>query len=349
MENLKLTAPTQPQAAGKSTPAKDAAAAAAADDATEPKTGFQTLLQKLMGLDPAGDVPSTTAAADAAIVASETGKDASADTALSVPGAVPPPMFVPPFTVTSPAPSIAAGNLRKLPDEAVTAAHTASSKTAVEAEPGKLIAAESRSSHLRADAEIQTAKQSISQLPETAMGALPIHNKDAAANPQAPDFAQGLQVTQPAQTPPAAPPRIDTPVGAPGWDSELGQKVVWMAGEKQHMAELHVNPPDLGPLRIRISVDDNQTNAVFTSSHSAVREAIESALPRLREVLADSGIMLGNASVTADTPRDGSAFDQPKQPQAPFAESSGTASAAGKDISGVIPRSRGNGLVDLFA
>jgi flagellar hook-length control protein FliK len=36
---------------------------------------------------------------------------------------------------------------------------------------------------------------------------------------------------------------------------------------------------------------------MFTSPHAAVRDAIEQAIPKLREMLADNGIMLGNATV----------------------------------------------------
>ncbi|HNH52194.1 MAG TPA: flagellar hook-length control protein FliK, partial [Nitrosomonas sp.] len=44
-----------------------------------------------------------------------------------------------------------------------------------------------------------------------------------------------------------------------------------------------------------------QVSAQFTSPHLAVREAIESALPRLREMMAENGITLGNTTVGAET------------------------------------------------
>ena len=149
---------------------------------------------------------------------------------------------------------------------------------------------------------------------------------------------------------PAAQLQVDTPVGGPGWGTEMGQKVVWMVNEKQQIAELHVNPPNLGPLDIKLTIDDHQTTAVFTSPHSSVREALESALPRLREVLAESGIMLGNASVTADTPQDGSAFSQPpaRNASAFRGDAQGDSSAAHL-TPGAAVTSRGRGLVDLFA
>ena len=163
-----------------------------------------------------------------------------------------------------------------------------------------------------------------------------------------------LQFTQALATERAAAPaatavqlQLDTALGANGWSSELGQKVVWMVGEKQQVAELRVNPPDLGPLDIKLTIDGQQTTAVFTSPHASVREAVESALPRLKEVLAESGIMLGNASVTADSPRDGSAFaPPPRSRQAAGTDSAQAAARLQPAGDGVV---RGHGIVDLFA
>ena len=84
-------------------------------------------------------------------------------------------------------------------------------------------------------------------------------------------------------------------VGSAEWGGAVGEKMVWMANQSHQVAELHLNPPNLGPLEVRLTINNDQASALFVSHHSAVREAIETALPRLREMLADNGIMLGNA------------------------------------------------------
>ncbi len=147
---------------------------------------------------------------------------------------------------------------------------------------------------------------------------------------------------------PASQPRLESPVGTAGWSGEFAQKVMWIAGDRQQSAELHLNPPELGPLSIRLAIEDDQASAVFHSAHSEVREAIQAALPRLREVLAESGIALGNASVTADSPREGSAFERKQQPQS---SASGSAAGVGAEDPAAVqhPRSNGGGLVNLFA
>jgi flagellar hook-length control protein FliK len=76
---------------------------------------------------------------------------------------------------------------------------------------------------------------------------------------------------------------------------------MWMANQNHQVAELHLNPPNLGPLEVRLTINNDQASALFVSQHSAVRDAIESAMPRLREMLADNGITLGNASVGSES------------------------------------------------
>lgn len=97
---------------------------------------------------------------------------------------------------------------------------------------------------------------------------------------------------------------INTPVTNQAWADEFSQKIVWVTSQHGQNAELHLNPPQLGPLDVLIKVNGDQATALFTSSHAVVRDAIEQAMPKLREMLADSGIMLGNATVSDQSPRE---------------------------------------------
>jgi flagellar hook-length control protein FliK len=150
------------------------------------------------------------------------------------------------------------------------------------------------------------------------------------------------------------PQTISTPVGNSGWSDEFSQKISWMSTQQNQVAELHLNPPDLGPLDVVLKISDNQATALFTSPHGAVREAVESALPKLREMLADNGIMLGNATVSDQPPRD-------RDAQGFMGQGSGTAAQHGGGNGGSRPEGtsvaatqtttlrRHNGMVDTFA
>jgi flagellar hook-length control protein FliK len=99
-------------------------------------------------------------------------------------------------------------------------------------------------------------------------------------------------------------PAIAAPLNSPQWPGEFGRQFIAIAQGAQgsgvdtpHSAELRLDPPELGPLRITININDNVAHAVFTSAHAAVRQTLENALPQLQQLLAQAGISLGQASV----------------------------------------------------
>lgn len=145
---------------------------------------------------------------------------------------------------------------------------------------------------------------------------------------------------------------ISVPVNSPAWGESLGNKMVWMSGQGSQVAELRLDPPHLGPLEVRLTMNNDQASVSFVSHHPAVREAIESAMPRLREMLADNGIMLGNTSVGAES------FQQQQQASAENArngrgngaQDEGDMLDMSEVASGQMLTSGGSGkgLVDMF-
>lgn len=167
-----------------------------------------------------------------------------------------------------------------------------------------------------------------------------------ARHPAAGVADAAMALRQPEQLPALT---VAPKVGSVDWGGAVGEKVLWMANQNSQVAELHLNPPNLGPLEVRLTVTNDQASAIFVSHHSAVRDAIETALPRLREMLADNGIMLGNASVGSES------FSQQQQ-------ASDQRGGGGKDSSrgvhgmdGMGGQVAGNamlardGMVDIFA
>jgi flagellar hook-length control protein FliK len=162
----------------------------------------------------------------------------------------------------------------------------------------------------------------------------------------------GILPFMPIATSPSTQPQagISTPVTQPGWGDEFGQQITWLATQKLQSAELHLNPPQLGPLDVLLKLNGDQATAVFSSPHAAVRDAIEQALPKLREILADSGIMLGNASVS-----DQAAKNQQENPSRHSAARASASAADGSLDANLIAEarvatiSRHQGMVDTFA
>lgn len=86
-------------------------------------------------------------------------------------------------------------------------------------------------------------------------------------------------------------------VGSKGWSNAIGERVMWMMQGDQQFARLKLNPPQLGPLEIRISVSQDQSSVAFMAQHAATREALEAALPRLREMFDQASLQLVRADV----------------------------------------------------
>ena len=107
-----------------------------------------------------------------------------------------------------------------------------------------------------------------------------------------------------------APPRLATAqlLNAPialsvqesGWDRVISERVLMMANGRLQNAEIRLTPAELGPLRIQVAIEDGMANVAFQAQHAVTREAIELAMPRLRELMAENGLTLGHANVSDD-------------------------------------------------
>ncbi len=73
--------------------------------------------------------------------------------------------------------------------------------------------------------------------------------------------------------------KIAARVGSSGWDQQVGQKIVWMVAGKEQSATLTLNPPDMGPMQVVLSVTNDQATVTFSAAQPEVRQALDDALP----------------------------------------------------------------------
>lgn len=83
----------------------------------------------------------------------------------------------------------------------------------------------------------------------------------------------------------------------PAWAKVMTSRVSWMAKQGVHQAELRMNPANLGPVEVRLTVQNEQASVTFLAANATTREALEQALPRLRESLSENGLQLTDAEV----------------------------------------------------
>jgi flagellar hook-length control protein FliK len=91
---------------------------------------------------------------------------------------------------------------------------------------------------------------------------------------------------------------MSVPPGHPGWAGEMTQKVAWIARDGGHTAHIRLDPPELGSLTVKISVDsDSNTQVSFVAATPQARDLLEGQMARLREMLAQQGMDLSRADV----------------------------------------------------
>lgn len=91
---------------------------------------------------------------------------------------------------------------------------------------------------------------------------------------------------------------VPVPVGQPQWSQAVGDKVLWLAAQNVSSAEINLNPEHLGPMQVKVSVNQEQTSVSFTSHHSMVREVLDQNLGRLRDMFNEQGLHLINVDVS---------------------------------------------------
>jgi flagellar hook-length control protein FliK len=143
---------------------------------------------------------------------------------------------------------------------------------------------------------------------------------------------------------PADSTRAGVRIDAPDFADEFGSRVVWMAGRNQQSAEFRIDPPQLGPVEVRLSLSNDQASLVLLSPHASVRDALQATLPRLHDLLAAAGINLGSVHVGAH----GQSGGHPREQPAPGLHTSPDAGLPAT-IQASSWVAHGRGMVDIYA
>ncbi|MGJ8678755.1 flagellar hook-length control protein FliK [Paraglaciecola sp.] len=82
---------------------------------------------------------------------------------------------------------------------------------------------------------------------------------------------------------------------------QLAEKVRWMANSRNLVAEIRLDPADLGSVHVKVAMSGDSATVNFVVQSQHAREAMDNATPRLREMLAEKGIELGQSSVKQES------------------------------------------------
>lgn len=90
-------------------------------------------------------------------------------------------------------------------------------------------------------------------------------------------------------------------INKPEAAQELANKVQVMMNQKNMVADIRLDPPDLGQMQIKIALQGDSASVSMVVQSQAAREALEHNEPRLKELLEQQGIELGQSSVQQDS------------------------------------------------
>ncbi len=108
---------------------------------------------------------------------------------------------------------------------------------------------------------------------------------------------------------------LEVELDSPLWPNALGREISAIVSPGKQQISLQLNPANLGPLMVELTVSGQEAQLQFVSHHAQVRSAVELALPFLRETLATQGINLGEAHIAGSDQDNGrnSSFDSREQ------------------------------------
>ena len=96
--------------------------------------------------------------------------------------------------------------------------------------------------------------------------------------------------------------RMQMPVtiqfGQPQWNNMVAERAAMMVSQNIQFAELQIDPPELGPIQVKVTVNQDQASVTFVSAHAQVRDALEQTSFRLRELLDEQAINLSDLNVS---------------------------------------------------
>ncbi|SHK38566.1 flagellar hook-length control protein FliK [Marinobacter antarcticus] len=144
---------------------------------------------------------------------------------------------------------------------------------------------------------------------------------------------------------------VDVPVNHAEWGDKLMGKLSWLTAKNLSVAEIHLTPPDMGPMEVRVRVHNDQATITVHAANPVVRDQLELHSHRLRDMLGEQGLSLAQFDVSDNS--------QNQRGEQGAGDGDGSSSGSGAELSaadgGEANTQTGsldlswNGAVDIFA
>ena len=147
-------------------------------------------------------------------------------------------------------------------------------------------------------------------------------------------------------SPAAATATVSTPVGDPGFHEALAAQVSVFARGGLSKAELHLNPAELGPVSVHITMIGDQARVDFGADRAQTRQVIEAGWAELATSLQDAGFTLSGGGVSEQAGRQASEREAAR----PLGRADRSAEADDAPVMSIVAaRPRAGSALDLYA
>ena len=146
----------------------------------------------------------------------------------------------------------------------------------------------------RMTSETQGARSLSFELPPQSMNAstASVQTSPAAAVTSAPNAATAAPLSRAGSE-----HVMQTQPGTPQFSEEIGGQVRVFVNNGLQEARLQLTPADLGKVQITINMEGDHARVVFVAETAVARDLLDQSMPRLREMLQQSGIQLAQGDV----------------------------------------------------
>ena len=103
-------------------------------------------------------------------------------------------------------------------------------------------------------------------------------------------------------------PAMKATPDAAGFPQEVLTRVRMIQGQGQTEARINLHPAELGRLQIAVTSEGDATRVAFVVDNAQAKEALEQAMPRLREFLQQAGLQLAEGSVSQQGQQNSAGF-----------------------------------------
>ena len=96
--------------------------------------------------------------------------------------------------------------------------------------------------------------------------------------------------------------RVQVPVniafGQPQWANAVADRTAMLASQNISFAELQLDPPELGPLTVKIHINQDQAAVNFVAHSPLVKDSLEQNSQRLKDMFNEQGLNLADVDVS---------------------------------------------------